>query len=139
VAVNCNDPATPFVTLGFTANVKQVWSFEPHYIKFQLNPEGTATIDSAITFSLNNHHSIPINYIDIRSNIKEITITDSFPKTEAALEPGRTFTCTLLPNIEQKLEGTKYGYVDVKIIFKGGRTFSKRIGASLNRWRKKKS
>jgi hypothetical protein len=137
VTMNTNDSENPFVKFTFTADVKRVWSFEPSYIKFTATKDGRDTQEKVIELKIKNLHDVPINYINLETGMQMLTFNKTFPVTHAGIKPGSVFSCNITPAINEKIKNTKYGHMEIKVIFEGGRTFKKRLGASIKKYRPK--
>lgn len=138
VTIMSNDPDSPKTTLFFTANVKRIWSIEPSYIRFELEKDKKTTKQKFIETEITNYHDFPIVSIDIKKNNGLVKFKKDMPVNDIKIEKNKSFKLKIFPDIKDKIENSKYGYIDVIVKFDDNKTITKRMGISIKKWRLKR-
>lgn len=126
VTVCFTDRDLPCERITISAEVKKLWDCTPPHFNLSLKTPETA-------LSITNLHSSPIRYIHVEASMPDVVLGRKFPVLDARVVPGGGFACPVKAVFppDKMGEGPRYGYVEVKISFEDGRSFSKKIGVTI--------
>jgi hypothetical protein len=131
IIIFSNDPDSPREEISATVHIKRLWSYEPVYLRFFLAKDGLSTENREITFKICNLHDIPIKVINCRTEFKELVFNKRFPISNANIQPGETFSFNIKTDITEKISNSKYGDVDLSVVFNDGRKLEKKVGIAI--------
>jgi hypothetical protein len=127
IVIFSNDPDNARAEISATVHIKRLWSHEPVYLKLFLAKDGLSTEDKGIEFRIYNLHDIPIKVINCRTEFKELVFNKRFPISNANIQPGETFSFNIKTDIREKISDSKYGDMDLLVVFNDGRKLKKRV------------
>jgi hypothetical protein len=127
ILVYANNAPRPYEEISISARVKKVFAVEPSYLNF--------TKEKEVELRIVNLHTLPIRYVHAESSLPEIVFDRKFPFLSADIGPDSVFTFRLRAEIMGAPEESRYGNVDVKIGYEDGRSFTRRVGTAIRKWK----